>query len=35
MKNTFIIENAEISSKEIIQFMKTKDGTNFKGELEI
>jgi len=33
MKNPFCIYNAEISSKEIIQFMKTEAGQNTLNEL--
>jgi hypothetical protein len=33
MRNPFNIYNAEISSKEVIDFMKTEDGTNLKAEM--
>jgi hypothetical protein len=33
MKNPFCIYNAEVSSKEIIQFMKTEAGQKALGEL--
>ena len=33
MKNPFFIYNAEISSKEIIDFMKSEEGGRFKAEI--
>lgn len=33
MKNPFLIYNADISSKEIIHFMKSEEGCRFKNQI--